>query len=123
MKPIKWISMLIFIVFVTIAFLKNMDNFIMYAGLVFGLVVIHNLASFLLGYLVGKAGKLGEPASRSLAIETGIQNSGLGLIICFNFFPEVGEMALLCATWGIWHIISGMTLSAIWSRRSVEPIS
>ena len=123
MKPIKWISMLIFVAFVAMAFIKNMDNFIKYAQLVFGLVVIHNLASFLLGYLVGRVGKLGEPASRSIAIETGIQNSGLGLIICFNFFPEVGEMALLCATWGIWHIISGMTLSAFWSRRSIEPIS
>lgn len=118
MKPIKWISMLIFVVFVAMAFIKNMDNFIKYAQLVFGLVVIHNFSSFLLGYLVGSLGKLGESASRSIAIETGIQNSGLGLIICFNFFPEVGEMALLCATWGIWHIISGMTLSAIWSRRS-----
>lgn len=116
-KPIKWVSMIIFIVFVTLAFLKNQENFIKYAHLVVALVIVHNLSALALGYLVGRAGKLGEPASRSLAIETGIQNSGLGLIICFNFFPEIGEMALLCASWGIWHILSGMTLSAIWSRR------
>ena len=79
-----------------------------------------NLSALGLGYLVGRLGKLGEPASRSLAIETGIQNSGLGLIICFNFFPEIGEMALLCASWGIWHIISGMTLSAVWSRNGAS---
>ena len=120
MKPIKWLSMAIFIVFITLAFLKNKDNFIKYADLVVMLVIVHNLSALGLGYLVGRLGKLGEPASRSLAIETGIQNSGLGLIICFNFFPEIGEMALLCASWGIWHIISGMTLSAIWGRKGAS---
>lgn len=118
-KPIKWISMFIFLLFIGMAFLKNQDNFIKYANLVLALVVVHNLSALALGYFVGRIGKLGEPASRSLAIETGIQNSGLGLIICFNFFPEIGEMALLCAFWGLWHIISGMTLSLIWSRKAI----
>ena len=116
MKPIRWLSMVIFIAFVVVAFLKNKDNFLAHAHLVVALVVVHNLLALGLGYLVGKVGRLEEPASRSLSIETGIQNSGLGLVICFNFFPEIGEMALLCASWGIWHIISGLTLSTIWSR-------
>lgn len=118
MKPVRWLSMVIFLVFVVAAFLKNKENFLQYAHLVLALVVVHNLLAFVLGYAVGKLGRLTEPASRSLSIETGIQNSGLGLVICFNFFPEIGEMALLCATWGIWHIISGLTLSAVWSRMS-----
>ena len=118
-KPIKWFSMLIFIAFITVAFLNNQDSFIKYANMVLALVVVHNLLALAMGYFVGRVGELGEPASRSLAIETGIQNSGLGLIICFNFFPEIGEMALLCAFWGIWHIISGMVLSIIWSRKPI----
>ncbi len=116
MKPISWVSLLIFIVFVIMAFLKNQENFVKYADLVFALVVVHNLLALVLGYVVGKLGRLNEAAARTISIETGIQNSGLGLVICFNFFPEIGEMALLCATWGIWHIISGLTLSLIWSR-------
>lgn len=116
MKPISWLSMLIFIVFIVMAFLKNQENFIKYADLVFALVVVHNLLAFVLGYTVGKLGRLDESAARSVSIETGIQNSGLGLVICFNFFPEIGEMALLCATWGLWHIISGLTLAYVWSR-------
>ncbi|MBI1287770.1 MAG: bile acid:sodium symporter family protein [Flavobacteriales bacterium] len=116
LKPIRWVSMLIFIAFIVVAFLKNKDNFIAYAELALALVIVHNFLALATGYLVGKAGRLGEPASRSLAIETGIQNSALGLIICFKFFPEIGEMALLCAMWGIWHIISGMTISIIWNR-------
>lgn len=119
-KPIKWLSMLIFILFVVVAFLKNRENFLAHAHLVIALVVVHNAAAFMTGYLVGRIGKLGKSASRSLCIETGIQNSGLGLIICFNFFPEIGEMALLCASWGIWHIISGLSLSAIWARVPIQ---
>jgi BASS family bile acid:Na+ symporter len=119
MKPIKWFSMFIFIGFMAAAFFNNKDNFIKYADLVVALVIVHNLSALALGYMVGRLGKLGEPASRSIAIETGIQNSGLGLIICFNFFPEIGEMALLCASWGIWHIISGMVLSAVWGRKAL----
>ncbi len=120
MKPIKWISMLIFIAFIVVAFLKNKDNFLKYAHLVVALVVVHNFLALILGYTVGKLGKLHESAARSLSIETGIQNSGLGLIICFNYFPEIGEMALLCASWGIWHIISGLALSFVWSRSKAD---
>jgi BASS family bile acid:Na+ symporter len=116
MKPIKWLSMMIFIAFVVVAFLNNQENFLKYSHLVVTLVIIHNATAFLIGYGIGRLGRLGEPASRSLCIETGIQNSGLGLVICFNFFPGIGEMALLCASWGIWHIISGLTLSTIWSK-------
>lgn len=117
-KPMSWISMFIFIAFVVMAFLKNQENFVRYAHLVFALVVAHNLLALVLGYAVGKLGRLNEAAARAISIETGIQNSGLGLVICFNFFPEIGEMALLCAMWGIWHIISGLTLSFIWSRNA-----
>ncbi|MGB1318804.1 MAG: bile acid:sodium symporter family protein, partial [Flavobacteriales bacterium] len=103
-KPIKWLSMLIFLVFVFVAFNKNRDNFLQHAHLVAALVVAHNAAAFVTGYLTGKLGRLDEKSARSLSLETGIQNSGLGLVICFTFFPEIGEMALLCASWGIWHI-------------------
>lgn len=118
-KPIQWMSMVIFIGFVIVAFVKNQENFMKYAHLVALLVLVHNTMALVLGYTLGRVSKLGEPASRSLSIETGIQNSGLGLVICFNFFPEMGEMALVCAWWGIWHIISGLTLSTIWSRVGV----
>jgi len=115
-KPIHWFSMFIFIGFVVVAFLKNQDNFTKYAHLVALLVFAHNTLALSLGYFVGRVGRLGERASRSLSIETGIQNSGLGLVIAFNFFPEIGELALVCAWWGIWHIISGSVLGTFWSR-------
>ena len=57
-----------------------------------------------------------------MAIETGIQNSGLGLLLYFNFFDGsgLGGMALCIAFWGIWDIVSGLGLAYYWSRSSTK---
>jgi len=61
--------------------------------------------------------------SRTIAIETGIQNSGLALALIFNpkIFPielEIGGMAFIAAWWGIWHIISGVAIAYWWRRQT-----
>lgn len=105
----------IFILFVAIAFFNNSDIFINYIHLVIGLVFLHNLFAILTGYFVGKAFGLSLQDKRTLAIETGIQNSGLGLILIFSFFNGIGGMAIVAAWWGIWHIITGFGLAFLWS--------
>ena len=55
-----------------------------------------------------------------MTIETGIQNSGLGLVLLFNpaifgNFPPHGGMLVITAWWGVWHIISGLTVSTIFN--------
>ena len=52
--------------------------------------------------------KLSHKDQKTLAIETGIQNSGLGLLLVFAFFDGLGGMALCVAFWGIWDIFSGI---------------
>jgi len=79
------------------------------------LVFLHNLFAILTGYFVGKAFGLSLQDKRTLAIETGIQNSGLGLILIFSFFNGIGGMAIVAAWWGIWHIITGFGLAFLWS--------
>jgi bile acid:Na+ symporter, BASS family len=61
--------------------------------------------------------RVGEAARRAVTLEVGIQNSGLGLVIIFTFFPEAGGMMLITAFWGVWHLVSGLTLSGWWGRR------
>ena len=58
---------------------------------------------------------------RTITIETGIQNSGLGLALLLNpniFDPAVwsnnGGMLIITAWWGVWHIVSGLSLAGIW---------
>ena len=58
------------------------------------------------------------PNIKAITIETGIQNSGLALIIALNFFSDLGGMALVAAWWGIWHLLSGFVVAMWLSRRS-----
>ena len=80
-------------------------------------MLIHNALALNLGYLTGRLFRLNEPDSRAVSIEVGIQNSGLGLVLVFNFFAGLGGMAIIVAWWGIWHIIAGLFAAFVFSRR------
>jgi BASS family bile acid:Na+ symporter len=124
--PIKIFSILIFFSFVIFAMIGNYQNIIDHVGKVFWIVLVHNSLGFLIGYAWSKAFSIRSHDARAISIETGIQNSGLGLILIFNFFDGIGGMAMITAWWGIWHLISGFCLAMWWSRRpqNVEhPIS
>jgi BASS family bile acid:Na+ symporter len=116
-RPSQWLSGLLLVGFIGGALVTNRVAFGMYVGHVAGLVAIHNGLALLIGYLIAWAAGLDEPERRTIAIETGIQNSGLGLVLIFSFFDGHGPMAVVAAWWGVWHLISGGTLAAIWSRR------
>jgi len=110
-------SIIIFLAFVIIALSKNYALFLKYIHVVALLVLVHNAIALGSGYGLGELFALSRRDKRTIAIETGIQNSGLGLVIIFAFFEGIGGMALLTAWWGIWHIIAGLSLAFIWSRR------
>jgi len=116
-KPFKFLSLAFFAAFVAIAFNKNFDHFLLSVGFIFLPVLIHNGLALSSGYLAGRIARLPVAERRAVTIEVGIQNSGLGLILVFNFFDGLGGMAVIAAFWGIWHIIAGLTLAGIWSRR------
>lgn len=114
--PIKKASVVIFILFVIVAFSNNYEIFIEYIQLVIVIVFLHNSVAIITGYYYGKMLGLTTINSRTIAIETGIQNSGLGLIIIFTFMDRIGSMAIFAAWWGIWHIITGFFLAFLWSK-------
>jgi BASS family bile acid:Na+ symporter len=116
-KPLRVISLLVFISFVAIAFSKNFGLFIERFHSFFWLVVCHNLLALLLGYGMARLCRLPHSDRRAVTLEVGIQNSGLGLVILFTFFPDAGGMLLITAFWGVWHLVSGLTLSQFWARR------
>ena len=119
-QPIRILSMILFLVIVVVAILGNLENLFQYAHLAFFLVVIHNAMAILGGYSWATLWRLPTKDRRAIAIETGIQNSGLGLILIFNFFDGLGGMALVAASWGIWHLIAGGTLAAFWNQRPIS---
>jgi bile acid:Na+ symporter, BASS family len=116
-KPMRWLSLLLFLGFIVIAVEKNMALFFEHVSSIFLLVIAHNALALSLGYAAGGMARLPAADRRAVTMEVGIQNSGLGLMILFTFFPHAGGMILIAAMWGIWHLISGLTLSQIWARR------
>ncbi|MGM0546751.1 MAG: bile acid:sodium symporter family protein [Bacteroidota bacterium] len=112
---IKGFGILFFAGFVLVAFAMNYENFLSYVHLVVVLVFFHNAFALTGGYGLASVFNLPSKDRKSIAIETGIQNSGLGLLLIFNFFDGLGGMALVAAWWGIWHIVTGLTLGWYWS--------
>lgn len=121
-RPMKALSIVFFAAIVGLSLQNNWDNFLRYVGVVMGVVALHNGTALGIGYAAARG--LGLPArdARAVSIEVGIQNSGLGLTLIFTFFAGLGGMALVAAWWGVWHIISGLTVASLWAwadRRSV----
>ena len=123
-KPFRIFSFVAFLGFVAAAFASNFDHFLNYIPPIFLIVLIHNALALLTGFNFASIFKRPAADRRAITIETGIQNSGLGLILIFNpkIFPpelELGGMAFIAAWWGVWHILSGLTISSLWARRKI----
>ena len=121
-KPIKIFSIIFFMGIVVIMFANNYDYFVKYIAWILLIVFLHNAIALYTGYSFARLFKLNLQNSKTIAIETGIQNSGLGLVLIFNpkiFPPElaIGGMMIVVAWWGIWHIISGLSIASIWKRK------
>jgi len=120
-KPIQTISVLIFMSFVIIAFIKNYDYFIHYIAWILVVVLLHNALALFTGFSFSSLFGIKRRNRRTITIETGIQNSGLALVLLFNpkiFDPDLplGGMLFIAAWWGIWHMISGLGLAAFLSK-------
>ncbi len=116
-KPVSRLSIFIFMSFVVVALIVNWQNAQDHIGKVFWVVLVHNSLALAIGFGFAKLMGLSDYNARAISLETGIQNSGLALILIFNFFDGLGGMALVAAWWGIWHLISGFSLAVFWRNR------
>lgn len=115
-RPIRWASLVIFVTFIGFALAANFDIFKEYIHWLLLIVLAHNAIAYLLGYAMSVIFRLPTGDRKAITLETGIQNSGLALVLIFNFFDGVGGMALLAGWWGIWDMISGLLLAFILAR-------
>ncbi|HNV31070.1 MAG TPA: bile acid:sodium symporter family protein [Cyclobacteriaceae bacterium] len=119
-RPVRIASIIILVSFVLIAFWNNISVFVERIYSVFWLVLFHNGSGLLGGYFLSRLLKNTEAVNRTVAIETAIQNSGLGLIIIFTFFEGNSDMAIIAAWWAIWHLVSGFTFAYFMQRRPIN---
>jgi BASS family bile acid:Na+ symporter len=85
--------------------------------LIFLAVILHNGLGLFLGYGLARLFDSSPINCRTLAIEVGMQNSGLGVSLASQFFSSAS--ALPGAIFSVWHNISGIVLAHYWSRRRI----
>lgn len=110
-QPMRIISILMLMGFIVIALYNNRIAFQNFFHLVFWTVLIHNAVVLTSAYFFSHTLRNTSQTNRTIAIETGIQNSGLGLVLIFTFFKGNGEMALITAWWGVWHLVAGFVFA------------
>lgn len=105
------LSLVILMAFIAFAFSGNYKLFVSYWRELIYLVLIHNGLALFVGYLWGYSFTKNATVARTISIETGIQNSGLGLVLIFSLFGGQGGMALITAWWGVYDIFSGLAIA------------
>jgi len=118
-RPMKIFSIGTFALIIIIALLVNFEIFLKYIGTFAFVVFLQNALAISLGYWGAKAAGLPLKDCKTVAIEVGIQNSGLGLILYFQYFGQLGGIGIITAWWGVWHMISGLTIALYWQRQAI----
>jgi BASS family bile acid:Na+ symporter len=119
-RILKWVrrlSLLIFISFIVFAVADNHEALVKYARVVFWIVLVQNAVGMAAGYYWAKWHRLPVPDRKAISFETGIHNSGLGLILIIHFFPRVGGMLISVAFWAVWDLISSLAVALYWKGR------
>lgn len=117
--PAFSVAAIVFIIMVIVAL--NRDALETLGPALTAAVALHNGTGLVLGYGVARLLGTGRRAARTIAIEVGMQNSGLAVALALKHFTTA--TALPGALFSIWHNLSGSALAAFWGRtRAVEPV-
>lgn len=86
--------------------------------LILGVVALHNGLGYLLGFWASRLFKLPYADSKAIAIEVGMQNSGLGVALAAVHFAASPITAVPSAIFSLWHNISGPALATYWASKA-----
>ena len=95
----------------------NSEKILSTGLVIFAVVVLHNLLGYLCGYLIGVLFKMDLPRKKAVAIEIGMQNSGLATTLAGTSFPDLTMATVPGAVFSVWHNISGAMLAGLLSRK------
>lgn len=85
--------------------------------LILAVVVLHNGLGYLLGFAAANFFKLPYADSKAIAVEVGMQNSGLGVALAAVHFAASPITAVPSAIFSLWHNISGPALATYWASK------
>jgi len=94
----------------------NHANFQTFFATLLAAVILHNLLGLFLGYRIARISGCDSQTARTIAIEVGMQNSALAVVLATKFFTP--SAALAGALFSVWHNISGMAGSYLWNKKT-----
>ena len=107
------------IVLIVAAVVGASKGAIVQSGLmIFAVVVLHNMLGYLIGFIAARLAGLDLAARKAIAIEVGMQNSGLAAALATAYFSPL--TAVPAAIFSVWHNISGAVLANILSRMTAR---
>ena len=119
-KPLANFSLLALLAFIVLGLIKERQLLTLGLLPTLGVVVLHNASGLFFGYVTSLAMKVSERDRRAVMIEGGMQNSGLALgIIAVQFNSDLG-MVIIASLWGMWHIVSGLSLAFYWRHKDAR---
>tara|TARA_B110000914_G_scaffold215475_1_gene219410 strand:+ start:424 stop:1380 length:957 start_codon:yes stop_codon:yes gene_type:complete len=112
---IPTLSVLLILLIIAIVVALNADRLLDVGLITLIAVILHNLSGLAGGYTISRLIGLDIKQSQTVAIEVGMQNSGLGVALATEFFSATA--ALPGALFSVWHNISGSLLASVWSNK------
>ena len=94
----------------------NSEKIFTTGTVIFAVVILHNLSGYACGYLIGMLFRMDAPRKKAVAIEIGMQNSGLATSLAGTAFPDLALATVPGAVFSVWHNISGAILANIFSK-------
>lgn len=95
----------------------NSEKILSTGIIILAVVVLHNLLGYLCGYLIGVLFKMDLPRKKAIAIEVGMQNSGLATTLAGSAFPDLTMATVPGAVFSVWHNISGAVLAGFLNKK------
>lgn len=109
------LSIIVILLIIAIVVALNRDSLLAVGGMTIIAVALHNLGGLAGGFFLSRLVGFDIRQSHTIAIEVGMQNSGLGVALALEFFSATA--ALPGAIFSVWHNISGSLLASAWGRK------
>jgi len=115
-KILPLVSVTAIVLIVASVVSANSQKILTTGAIVFAVVILHNCLGYAVGYAIGKTLNMDLPKRKAVAIEVGMQNSGLATGLAGSAFPNLAMATVPGAIFSVWHNISGAIVANIFAN-------
>ncbi len=119
-RVLSSVAMLAICVVIAIIVAQSRTSLLTVGPLILLIAIVHNGMGYFLGYFGARAVGLSETECRTISIEVGMQNGGMGSALATKVLHSP-QAAIAPAIFGAWMSVSGSLLASFWRQRLPQP--